>query len=298
MTKKVIPFAVYVLLGFFALSACGEKSIEKSDEKVSTPVDSSKSSIVNLSGELFSIPSPIQTALLIRNTNAEYLPDAMSSIEYFKEYPSNSKKALNLGVYGADLAYSSIYEDGTKSLGYFKALDYLATDLNVTGSISPQLIERLGANADNPDSLLALTGQFYAEGNAYLKENDRYEIATLVLIGGWIEATYLTALTAMDGNEAARQRLSEQKMASNTLKGIAEMTTDDQFKSSEVYALLGNISEAFSGVSSSYTYVEPVTEEERKTTQLKSKTEYTMSDSTLQGITELLASARTKISEK
>jgi hypothetical protein len=298
MTKTKFPTAFSLLFGLFILTACGEKSIEKSEEKVSEPLDSSKASIVNVSGELFSIPSPIQTAVLIRNSNAEYRADALSSVDHYKEYASNAKKALNLGVFGADLAYSSIYEDGTNSLTYFKALDHLATDLNVSGSISPELVERLGANADNPDSLLALTGKFYAEGDAYLKENKRYEIATLVLLGGWIESSYLTSLSALEGNEDARQRLAEQKMGSSTLQEIAQKTTTEQFQSSEIYMTLDSISRAYEEVQVSYTYKPPSTNAETKTTQLKSQTEFEMSDSTLKDISDLLASARTKISEK
>jgi len=298
MTKTIFSTAMYLLFGLLLLSACGEKSIEKSEEKVSEPLDSSKASILNVSGELFSIPSPIQTAVLIRNSKADYRADALSSVEHYKEYASNIKKALNLGVFGADLAYSSIYEDGTNSLRYFKALDHLATDLGVSGSISPELVERLGANADNPDSLLALTGKFYAEGDAYLKENKRYEVATLVLLGGWLESSYLTSLSAVEGNNDARQRLAEQKMGSSTLQEIAKKTTSEQFKSSEVYTTLDSIRSAFNDVVVSYTYAPPSTNAETKTTQLKSQTEFQMSDSTLQVISDLLASARTKISEK
>ena len=223
----------WLALGLIIFAACGEKSIKRDEADSVMEVDSAKANIVNISGELFSIPSPIQTSLLIQNSQAEYRPDLLSDVEGYKEYQTNSAKALNLGAFGTDMAYSSIYEDGQKALEYFKAVNYLANDLGISGSISPALIKRLGANADNPDSLLTLTGRFYEEGDAYLKKNERFDIASFIILGGWIESSLLTSKSALDGNEMAKIRLAEQQASSATINDILDKTAGNEFKSSD-----------------------------------------------------------------
>lgn len=297
---KNFRFPLIVLISGILLFAasCGEKSIEKSEQEKARSLDSAKSNLVNVSGELFSIPSPIQTAMLIQESGAEYRPELLNDSEGYSEYETNTQKAMNLGVYGTDMAYSSLYQDGQKALSYFKAIDDLAKDLGVISAISPDLVKRLGANADNPDSLVYLIGRFYEEGDAYLKKNERYDIASLVILGGWIESSHLSAQSATEGNLAARDRVAQQKESSSTIVKVLNKTADQNFKKSDLYQVLDSIAEAYANVETSYNFERPETDASKKLTVIKSKTSYQVSDSLLNSIAGLLESARTKITEK
>ncbi len=297
---KNFRFPLIVLISGILLFAasCGEKSIEKSEQEKAMSLDSAKSNLVNVSGELFSIPSPIQTAMLIQESGAEYRPELLNDSEGYSEYETNTQKAMNLGVYGTDMAYSSLYQDGQKALSYFKAIDDLAKDLGVISAISPDLVKRLGANADNPDSLVYLIGRFYEEGDAYLKKNERYDIASLVILGGWIESSHLSAQSATEGNLAARDRVAQQKESSSTIVKVLNKTADQNFKKSDLYQVLDSIAEAYANVETSYNFERPETDASKKLTVIKSKTSYQVSDSLLNSIAGLLESARTKITEK
>jgi len=294
---RIVTIVLFSSILLFAIS-CGEKSIEKSENAQSVSLDSAKSSIVNVSGELFSIPSPIQTAMLIQKSEVDYRPELLSEANKYSQFESNALKAMNLGVFGTDMAYSSLYQDGQKALSYFKALDNLAKDLGVSSAVSPELVKRLGANADNPDSLVYLTGRFYEEGDAYLKKNKRYDIASMIILGGWIESSYLTAQSALDGNQAATTRLLNQKKSSSTMLKALGKTTDTKFQKSELYQVLDSLEKAFVNVESSYTYNTPETDASKKVTVIRSETEYHATDSLIHSIAALIESARTKITEK
>jgi hypothetical protein len=294
---RVIPIVLFSCVLLFAIS-CGEKSIEKSENAKSIPPDSAKASIVNVSGELFSIPSPIQTAMLIKKSKVDYRPDLLSEAGNYSQFKTNAQKAMNLGVFGTDMAYSSLYQDGQKAFSYFKSLDNLAKDLGISSAISPELLKRLGANADNPDSLVYLTGRFYEEGDAYLKKNERYDIAGMIILGGWIESSYLTSQSALDGNQAAAIRLLNQKQSSSTIVKALDKTTDAQFQKSELYQVLDSLEKAFALVESSYAFKAPETDASKKITMIRSNTDYQASDSLLQSIAALVKSARIKITEK
>jgi hypothetical protein len=294
---RVVPLVLFSGILLFAIS-CGEKSLEKSEGTKAMSLDSVKSNIVNVSGELFSIPSPIQTAILIKESEADYKPELLNDAKSYSDFETNAQKAMNLGVYGTDMAYSSLYQDGQKALSYFKALDNLAEDLGIGSAISPELMKRLGANADNPDSLVYLIGRFYEESNAYLKRNERTDIASLVILGGWIESSHLTAQSALDGNKDARDRVAQQKQSSSTIVKALGKTTDDNFKKSELYQVLDSIEKAYANVQSSYAFENSATDPSKKVTVIKSKTDYQISDSLLGSIAILLESARTKITAK
>lgn len=288
---------IFLVLGAVAGTSCVEKSIEQDTGDSPVDVDSTKAAIVNVSGKLFSIPSPIQTALLIKETKAEYVGEQLSDPAKVNTYATNTKRAMNLGVYGADMAYASLYEDGQLALRYFKALEKLAQELGITGAIDKNLINRLGANAGRPDSLLLLSGTFYEAADAYLKENERYDLASLILFGGWIESTYLTSVIALEGNEKARRRLAEQKQALMTLNEVMDHLADKAFMDSEAGSYLDSLNTAYDAVSKSYTYVEPQTDVARKTTHIRSKTSYDMDDKTADDIARLLNELRKEVTQ-
>jgi len=279
----------------FVLTSCDEKTVERSSSAEVTDIDSTKASILNVSGKLFSIPSPIQTALLIRNSDEVYRRETLTDPGNYDELSTKKMQAMNLGVFGTDMAYSSLYSDGQAALRYFKAIENLANALGVNAALDAKLIRRLGNNVGNSDSLMFLTGRFYESADAYLKNNERYDIASLVLLGGWVESSYLTAGAAVIGNEAAKRRLAEQKDAVNTLKEVIELTVDDTFKKTDLFVTLDSIATLYEGIDHSYRYMEPETMADQKTTIIKSKSEFNLDDEELNEVHRLLTSARTQI---
>lgn len=293
MKRYSILFTVVVIVMLFG--SCDEKTIERSSDNQVETLDSNKANILNVSGKLFSIPSPIQTALLIKNSDDTYRQEELADPSNYGNLSTGSYQAMNLGVYGTDMAYSSLYEDGQAALRYFKAIENLANALDVTAAIDAKLLRRLGNNVGNPDSLLFLTGRFYESADAYLKENERYDVASMVLLGGWIESSYLTAGAAISGNEAAKIRLAEQKGSITTLKEVIESTVQKNFKETEIYGIIDSIGTVYEGIDYSYQYIEPTTLSEEKRTVIKSRSEYALDESELNELYRLLTSARMQI---
>ncbi len=77
--------------------------------------------MLEVSGKVFSIPSPMQTALLLKESGASYDNTLLNSTSSAVKYETASSKALNLGIYGADLGYATIF-DNTED-----AIEYVAT---------------------------------------------------------------------------------------------------------------------------------------------------------------------------
>jgi hypothetical protein len=139
---------------------------------------------------------------------------------------------------------------------------------------------------------MLLSGQFYRSADSYLKENERTDIAAYVILGGWVEASYLTSLAANEGKEASRERLAEQKETVSTLLQVLENNADPEFKEGDNMQILRKIESLYANVQTTYHYAEPVTDVERKTTTIRSKTIYEMSDEQLAQISEAISALR------
>jgi len=294
---KLRNITFFIILGLmsFSLASCDELTVSKNSDLINIELDSTKTNLVNVAGKLFSIPSPIQTAILIKESDAPYSREVLNDPANVSNYSTKNERALNLGIYGTEMAYTSLYDDNQWSLRYYKAIENLAEELEIKGALSPTLVKRLGNNIGNTDSLLFLSGKFYEAADQYLKENERFELAALILTGGWVESSYLTALTAKSGNEPARQRLAAQKKTISTLCEVLHSSTDSQFKSGSLMMQLDSLKNAYRSVKQDYTYIKPETNAETMTTIINSESKFNLTDEELADITARIERIRKSI---
>lgn len=278
MKKVVNVFSLLLLVTLVTIVSCDERKAENGAEVNQVEIDSTKSTLVNIDGKLFSIPSPIQTASLIDRENTPYRIDALADYESVDNILERNMRALNLGMLGIDMVYSSFYDDAQNSLNYYKAVDKLATDLEIKSAIDQELINRVGANVDNSDSLIYLSSEFYQSLDAYLKENDRTEIAALVLTGAWIESTMLTAISE---NETSKEALAAQKKASATLN---DLISKIELGNNDFSEQLDSLNMSFEKVEKNYQYNTPEVLPEKKMTIIRSESSYEITDSLMADI--------------
>jgi hypothetical protein len=296
MRLKFITFrGAFLFLSATALltAGCGGGETKDSDEL--PPVDSTQTTILNVNGEIFSIPSPIQTAFLIKGSGASYSKDILNPSNKSSEYSTNFSKALNLGIYGADLGYVTIYDQNQDAIGYLNAAKKLADELGVSGAFDANTIERFAKNLGNKDSMLVLVGVAYRSSDAYLKNNDRSDVSGLVLAGGWLESLYFaTNVYKTKPNEDVKRRIAEQK---TSLQSLIKLLT--QFYSQPEYTEfidnLNDLSTVFDGVEFKYTYEKPTTDADKKVTTINSKSTVNITPEQIESITQKVKSIRSQI---
>lgn len=296
MRLKFITFrGAFLLLSVTALFAAGCSGDPKDTDDL-PPVDSTgTTTILNVNGEIFSIPSPIQTAFLIKGSGAAYSKDILNAANKSSDYSTNFSKALNLGIYGADLGYVTIYDQTQDAIGYLNAAKKLADELGVSGAFDANTIERFSKNLGNKDSMLVLVGVAYRSSDAYLKNNDRSDVSGLVLAGGWLESLHFaTNVYKTKPNEEVKRRIAEQK---SSLQSLIKLL--NQFYSQPEYTEfidnLNDLSTVFDGVEFKYTYEKPSTDAEKKVTTVNSKSEVKITPEQIESITQKVKSIRTQI---
>jgi hypothetical protein len=251
----------------------------------------------DLNGQMFSIPSPVQTAMLIKDSKAEFDETFLNPKDRADSYSTMFQKAMNLGVYGADLGYATIYENTPTSFEYLTSVRKLAQEVGVENAFNENLIERFSANSNNQDSMLVFISEAYQAADNYLKENDKTYQAGLVLAGGWVESMHFSCQVAQLGKTEVQARIGEQK---STLKSLIDLlysldVSGDDFE--EFLYKMEDLYGIFDEVNSVYKYVEPQTYAEKKLTVFNSTNEVNISDEIFASIAEQVADIRDLITE-
>lgn len=276
------------------ISSCGDpKPTEETNDNL-PDTDTVKAIGLNVGGKLFSVPSPIQTALLVQKSGVSYDKAILNPGNKNGQYVSDFSKSLNLGIYGADLGYVSMYNQTQDALGYLGAVKQIADKLGVSAAFDQQTMKRINDNISNKDSMLVLVGIAYRASDAYLKTNKRTEISSLILTGGWIESMHfcINAYNKKPTDEI-KYRLAEQKQA---LASITDLIRSHNMPdAADLIKDLEALSKIYEGVTMKYTYVEPTTDEAKKITYINSTTEISVSKDQLDAIAKQITAMREKI---
>jgi hypothetical protein len=300
MTKKYFNLRNQVIalsaIAVFGLSCGGDDPVETDvDTTVVEDNNSNKNQLLEIDGKVFSIPSPIQTAFLIKNSGANYNKDMLNTPSKVTNYSTNFKKAINLGVYGADLGYVTLYDQTNDAISFLTAIKTLGDDLGVSSAFDVALMERFEKNIGNQDSLLVLVSDAYRASDRYLKNNEQNDMGGLILAGGWIESLYFATNAAeMTSNEDIIRRIAEQK---TTVYNLIKLLTP-YYSKPEFTTLVDNLmelDELFSKVEATYTYVKPTTDAATKTTTINSTTEINITDEQIDAISQKILEIRVEV---
>lgn len=166
----------------------------------------------------FSIPAPIEMADMIKDAGFSFDKNVLNPVEKVNKYINEENRAINLGIYAADLSYSTVFDQKQESVNYLSASKTLASALGIDGALDEQFMERVQRNQNNKDSLISYVTQSYQNVNAYLKEGKRTDVSALIIAGAWVETLYLsTHYAGKKGEKAMRQRVAEQTYSLNQL---------------------------------------------------------------------------------
>lgn len=185
----------------FLLSSCGGNKQEEIDtteeESPVVGVDSQKISAQNVFNTISSRTSILE---LTKEAGAEYNVQLLNNPDDVSRYLLESSRALNLGVYGADLNVANIYDQTQESMLFFKCVSIIAKSIGVSDSFDENMGERMTANQSNRDSTLNIITQAFKNADHTLRKNNRPGTSSLLVAGAWIEGLYVACQTAKEKN--------------------------------------------------------------------------------------------------
>lgn len=274
------------------LAACGGQQ-QPAEELNVPPVDSTALIRSERTRNIFhSIPSPMETVGLLRQAGAAYDKTLLNDVKNVDNYTAASKQALNLGIYGADLSYASVYNNMQESLLYTSCAQKLAKKLDVDHAFGQEVVDRLEKNRDNRDSLLSIISGTYLQVDGYLKENQRDNISALMVAGGWVEGLYIaTQVARVHDTPELRQRVAEQRLSLADLVELVNTYSPDDAAVAAVLRDLEKLEGLFADVTTP-SGKSTISEENGVATIGGTAPAATLSDAQLESITQATASIR------
>ncbi|MBI9055323.1 MAG: hypothetical protein JEY96_15980 [Bacteroidales bacterium] len=239
MNKQLI----YILLSLLFLTACGgsnkPKDTDFSDE-FNIPDSVIYDGNLQISEEAMddivqNISSPVEIAALIKAVGVPYSKNYLATTDYVDNYNTNFKKAIGLGVFGADLGYQNMYNKTGSVIDYISAIKTLADGIRVGQFFDFTTLKRLVSNNQNLDSLMYISVQNFNQMDRYLRENNRSNLSSLIVTGVWIESMYLLGKTIKESdsvNAELSEKIGEQQIIlGNLMLLLKNYDKDPKFRS-------------------------------------------------------------------
>ena len=198
----------------------------------------------------YQVPTPNELFAVLKNSNVAYNRENLSDVSNASNYLTKASKALNFGVYTADLAYVTSLGQMDDASKFFETVRSLSKDLEIENAVDEVIMKRLQSNLENSnaDSLFYLSNETYYNAYSYLEENDRRDVLGMIVVGGWIEGLniILNLEPYSEGSEVC-QRIADQKLTLENLLIFTSTIENDQL--AEIVGELSGIEEIFNYVS-------------------------------------------------
>jgi len=301
MKNKLLLKTLYLSIAVFAFAllfnSCktgngGEEEkvpveITEVDEELLESVDRAKK-------VFYSLPSPLESAMLIKSAGASFNEDLLNATENTTRYTTNKMMALNLGIYTCDLSFASLYDQTQLVIEYMNAAKEMADGLGILDAINEQTIQRLEENINNRDVILDIVSETFLNSSSYLEDNEQHAIATIVLVGGWMEGLYI-ATQLIDMEEFDRDklvgRIIDQKLSIGMMLQLLRENNDHP-SVPEIISQMEELKAIFDKITIKTTDIKPEIDEETNITVLKSSVETDMTPGVFEELAGKVAEIR------
>lgn len=236
---------MFGLLAFsLVLSTAGCKSSDKKQNKQKSQTIKpllKKAIEKEVKDVVYPLPTSFELTSMLNRIGADYILTLSNSVENVDKYFTEKSRALNLGVYSADLSYASTYQRKQETMLFLKASKKLIDNLEITSAYNETLVSEVEKNLDNKDHLVkVITNSFY-DTYAFLNKNGKENVSLLVVSGSFIEGLYIATHISENtfSNPEIVQVIFDQK---GSLDRLVEILKDHK-KDANISGLLSDLSQ-------------------------------------------------------
>ncbi len=204
---------------------CGNRQAKEAENTSVTPKEAAFKSVTK-----YPIPTSFEVIKLLNNAGASYILSISNPVENVDKYIPAKSKALNLGVYGADLSYASTYQMKQETMNYLKVSKKLIDELQITSAFNVEFAQRVEKNIDNKDSLINIISNSFYDTYEFLVNNGKDNTSVLVMTGSWVEGLYITTQMAVisKNSEDILKIVANQKEPLTKLLDLMKPYTNDK----------------------------------------------------------------------
>jgi hypothetical protein len=222
-------FSLLILVGLQLVTGCSGCSEHKSSSEkdaLTLPDSLINDAPLKLSEEIMgevigNISSPVEMAGLFKSSGVAFTQRILNDPDKVSHYETSFKRALNLGVFSADLGYINTFDKNNIVVSYLMAVKNLADGIRVGQFFDFNALHRLATSSTNLDTLMEMSVTSFNKMDSYLREQNRSNVSSLIVTGAWIEGLYIASNVVKEsGDKDLSLRIAEQKNIINILEII------------------------------------------------------------------------------
>lgn len=178
----------------------------------------------------YGLLTPAEITTIFNRLGVPHNNSILNPVSYSDLYSSNAKAAINLGVYGVDFGYVKIFGIGQQMIDYILTIKELSNKLGIPEKFLMDPIRKLESGMSDPDSVMALVNKSYSDIENHLRQDGRESTAGLMLMGGWVEALYITSQLLYDPENPDKEvieKIAQQKYTLTSLISFMRNYYDD-----------------------------------------------------------------------
>jgi hypothetical protein len=228
---KILLVLILIIPSFLS---CKRKSLSKNIIIPSFSTYSDDSTGINAVPKkeeiLYGLLTPTEVTAIFRRLGIPYNDAILDPISNNVSYTSSPRASLNLGVYGVDFGYIKMFGIGQKMLDYILTIKDMSNKLGIPDKFLTEPINRMKSDMSDPDTVMALVSRSYTDIENHLRKDGRESTAGLMLMGGWIEALYITTQLLYNPENPDREvieKIAQQKYTLNSLLSYMRNFYDD-----------------------------------------------------------------------
>jgi hypothetical protein len=237
--KKIVAGVILplVIISFTCLTSCKDRAAGKQLKK--TEMEQVKTIENKIEENVYPLPTSAEVIKMLTELEVGYIIGISNPVANSKKYFSSTTRAINLGVYGADLSYVTLYNIQQEVINYLEGIRTLSNELNMSKIYNEELYDKIKQNFDNKEELVKILTSAFNDTYSYLSENDQQPLALLVVGGAWVEGMYLTTHVSEAAYQVAgiSKVLLEQKKSFELFLEITKPYANDPSVSDFVKAL-------------------------------------------------------------
>ncbi|HJZ41362.1 MAG TPA: hypothetical protein VJ203_13430 [Bacteroidales bacterium] len=199
-TKFPIKISSLVVIVIAVLSLVACKGGNKTADADRLAADSLNKELLasDIKEVLYPLPTPFEMTKMLNDIGAKYTAKNLNSTANIEKYYTEQNKAVNLGIYGADLAYASTYQQQQDIQTYMGAIKTLADQLGVTYDYTMLLSDEYKDKLNNKDSLANIVTNTIYDTYQYLDQKSNPDLAVNMITGMWVELMYIATNISED----------------------------------------------------------------------------------------------------
>ncbi len=171
----------------------------------------------------YSVPSPSVTMNILENAGAVFDIQLTNDPKALDRYTDKTSRALNMGVYGADVNYCSAFDKMSDVMILLACTRSLGDELGLGSVFDQEVMDRLEENRDIPDSVQSIITKTFWDIESKLRDDGRPELVAMIVIGGWVEGMNIACGQAKinANNEQMIDQIAGQAASLESVIGLA-----------------------------------------------------------------------------